>query len=110
MKTIHNQKLVYITKEPNATMTAIEDKHNDSDYFKLIEESCNRPTNPQLGFTYDDIKSIDRVKKAIKAAKKEVMSVEDKDFDFIKSRVETKSWASSSIEIADFVDYIKGIK
>ena len=109
MKSIENKKLTYVTKEVNQQAMRLVEVTNNSTYFELIYGACNRPTNPQGGFTYEEIKSIDRVKNALKSDL-ESADVEDADFEFIKNRVSTNHWTSSSIEIADFIDYIKDIK
>jgi len=108
MKTIDNKKVSYITKEPNKEMTQLVDVINDTDYFKLIEECCNRATNPQQGFTYDDIKSIDRVKTTLKDAPGSV-DFEDNDVSFIKGRVSTFTWRVADIQFVEFMDYIKNL-
>lgn len=109
MKTIENKEITYVVKEPNERMTELIDVEKRTSYFNLIDESCNRPANPQAGFTYDEIKSIDRVKSVINAAMGPVRQFEDADYEFIKSRLEGRYWPSSSISIVEFVDYIKGI-
>ena len=110
MKTVNDKKIVYTAKKVDETGTKIIDDAVQTSYFQLIEDCCNRPSNPQAGFTYDDIKSIDKVKTAIKDAKDNVASFEDSEFSFIKGRVETFTWRVADIEFVKFVDYIKEIK
>lgn len=111
MKTINNKSVSYITKEPNKEMTQLVDVINDTSYFKLIEECCNRATNPQAGFTYDDIKNIYRVKTMLTQAKDSVDSVifEDSDVSFIQGRVASFTWRVADIQFVEFMDYIKGL-
>jgi hypothetical protein len=110
MKIINDKHIVYISKGIDKTGTKIIDEPVETSYFKMIEECCNRPGSPQSGFTYDEMKSIDRVKTSINNAEKGVANFEDSDFSFIKSRVETNTWRVASIEFINFVDYIKEIK
>lgn len=107
---IKNKNFSFLTKVPNFKNSELVDKINETDYFKLIIDSCNKPSDPQKGFSYDDIKSIDRVRVAISKAKKEVALFEDADFDFIKKQTANQGWISSDIGFASFMDYISNAK
>lgn len=108
MITVENKDVKYILKQPNAEMTALIDKEEETNYLKLIIECCNKPSDPKLGFSYDDIKQIDRVRKAIDSDSKEA-EFEDADFAFIKSNVINRKWPTSDIQFVEFVDYIKNL-
>jgi len=109
MKTIENKKITYVTKEVNRALMTLEDFTHESCYFDLIYGACNRPSTAQSGFTYEEIKSIDRVKNALKPDS-DSAEIEDADFEFAKNRISTNHWTSSSVSIADFIDYIKDLK
>lgn len=108
MKTINNKKVSYVTKEWGDT--GIVDKVNDTDYFEMIKDCCNKPGDPKSGFTYSDIKSIDKVVKALSKAKANKVEVEDADLEFIKTKIDPHPWRVADIQFVEFVDYIKGIK
>lgn len=110
MKTVTNKKISFVTQTLNESKTDLVDTIKELDYASLIETCCNKASNPQVGFTYDEIKSIDRVKKAIKNKKEEVIEFEDADFDFVKKQVSTQTWTFAEIQLVEFMDYIKDLK
>jgi hypothetical protein len=109
MKTITNKALTYIGKDWNENFTKLVDKPYETSYFELIEECCNRPSNSQQGFSYNDIKNIDRIKTALKD-KTTTAELEDADFEFLQKQVSTFTWKVADIQFVEFMDYIKEIK
>lgn len=79
-------------------------------YSDLIMICVKRPSNPQIGFSYDEIKSIDRVKKAIDEQKQEQIELHEVDYDFLKSKVDSMSWGLPAIEFVEFREFIKDVK
>lgn len=80
-------------------------------YGKLIMDCSDRASNPQAGFTTDDIRKITKVEKVIKThEEQEQIKMEDADFEFVKERVSTMNWKFRKIELVEFVDYIKSLK
>lgn len=110
MKTVENKKFSYSYKEWDEEISKIVEKPKEVSYFQLINECVNKPSvqsqNPQ--FTYDDIVSIDRVKKALEG-KIDTVEFEDEDFKFIQKQVANTTWAISKYEFVEFMDYIKSV-
>jgi hypothetical protein len=107
MKTVNNKDITYTVKDWNDTFTKVVDKPMLSSYFELIADCCKAPI--QGGYSYDDIKSIDRVIQALKD-KNESAEFEDGDFTFVQGKVTTYKWSVPEPQFIEFVDYIKGIK
>jgi hypothetical protein len=109
MKTLSNKAVTYIGKDWNDNYTKLVDKPYETSYFEMIEECCNRPSQPQQGFSYDDIKKIDRIKNALKD-KITTADLEDADFEFLQKQVATFTWKVADIQFVEFMDYIKDLK
>ena len=89
---------------------AIKEIELQTTYFELIYGACKRPSDPQSGFTWDDIEKINRVKDYYDAAKeKDEVSVEDADINFIVSRVKSNKWNSIDKKLLDFKKYIESL-
>lgn len=119
MKTIQNRKASVEVIGLNVfNQPARDEKGNeitkivDYSYGELILLSIKRPDNPQTGYSYDEIKQIDRVKIAIDKIEKDVQEiiVEDSDYEFIKKKVGTMTWGVPSIEFLNFKEFIDSIK
>lgn len=108
MKTIQNKTITYIGKGPDEHFIKIVDIPTETDYFKLILESCS--IQKQGGFSYEELKKINRVDNVLKDSDKLAAQFEDADFEFIKECVGKRTWNLPDIQFADFVDYIKEIK
>jgi len=107
MKTVKNKKISFVTQVADGGK--LVDKINETDYFELIDICCNKPTDPQARFTYDDIKNIDKVKKALAEKKEEEVQFEDADFEFVKKQVANQHWNVADIQFVEFMDYIKSV-
>lgn len=82
----------------------------ETTYFELIYGACKRPSDPQSGFTWDDIENINRVKDYYDASKdKDIISIDDADLNFIIERVKTNKWNSMDKKLLDFKKYIEGL-
>lgn len=111
MKTVVNKHISFPVKDWNDTFTALVDKTKETSYFQLIEDCVNKPSaaSQQAQFSYNDIVSIHRVKKALEG-KSDIVEFEDSDFEFIQKQVAATTWSMSRYEFVEFMDYIKGIK
>lgn len=108
-KTIENKK-VTIKIEGLSESGALKEISTDATYMELIYVACKRPTNPQGGFTWDDIEKINRIKDYYEKSKNEtVVSVEDADLIFIIDRVKTNTWNSFDVTLLDFKKYIESL-
>lgn len=107
MKTVTNKKVAYTGKDWNEAFTKVVDVIIETDYFKLILDCCK--SVPQGGYSYDDIKSIDRVVAALKD-KTDSTEFEDSDFTFIQTKVSGFKWAVYDSQFGEFMDYIKDLK
>ena len=111
MRTIKDIKITYVTKVWNADKTLIIDKVNESSYSKEILSSIKKPLNANSGgFSYEDIKSIDRVEKAFSKIAEGEVKVEEPEYEFIKKHLENQTWITPSIEFVNLIDYIKNLK
>ena len=82
----------------------------ETTYFELIYGACKRPTDPQSGFSWEDIEKINRVKNYYEESKeKEEVLVEDADISFIVNRIKTNKWNSIDVKLLDFKKYIEGL-
>ncbi len=105
MKTIENKKVVInvqISSEGNLSTVAVPQS-----YAELIFSACKRPSRPDQGYSYDELKSIGKIDDVTtKGLKAEILEFEDSDFDFVKERVKTMSWNIYDKELINFVTYI----
>lgn len=108
MKTVNNQKVTYIVKEPDENFTRIIDKSIETDYFQIILESC--AAQMEGGFHYDIIKKINRVEVVINKSDGFTAQFEDSDFEFVKERISKRKWRVPDIQFVEFMDYISNIK
>lgn len=82
----------------------------ETTYFELIYGACKRPSDPQSGFTWDDIEKINRVKEYYDNSKeKEDVMVDDADINFIISRVKSNKWNSIDKKLLDFKKYLESL-
>lgn len=107
MKAVLNEKATFnvpsgMNENGKQAFHVIEKKYSD-----LIIDACNRASDPQKGFTYDDMEKIDRVKKAVAGEKEGVISLEDADYAFVKQRVDTMVWAFNDMEFVNFRNKIR---
>lgn len=80
-------------------------------YGKLILDCSDRASNPQTGFSTDEIRKINKIEKVVKTHEdKEHLKFEDADFEFLKEKVSTMTWRFRKTELVEFVDYIKSLK
>ena len=110
MVTIENKKFTI-------QVDAINEKNEsiifplEINYGKLIMDCSDKASNPQTGFTTEDIRRITKVEKVINTYKdKEQIKMEDADFELVKERVSKMTWKFRKIEFVEFVDYIKSLK
>lgn len=88
----------------------IEEMPLETTYFELIYGACKRPSNPQSGYSWDDIEKINRVKDYYEQSKGvDVVSIEDADVDFIVERVKTNTWNTFDKNLLHFKKYIDSI-
>lgn len=110
MKTIENKKISITVKVMSADNQSVVDSVQELTYSKLISECCNKASDPKAGFSYNDIKSIDRVKTALAAEKDGLIDFEDADYEFVKDKVINERWLIADMQFIEFVDYIKDLK
>ncbi len=90
---------------------ALKEISLETTYFELIYGACKRPSDPQSGFTWDDIEKINRIREYYEKSKEaNTVSVEDADIDFIISRVKSNKWNSIDVKLLDFKKYIEALK
>lgn len=107
-KKVENKKVI-ITFE-QYTAKGIQEVQTETNYFELIYGACKRPSNPQSGYSWDDIEKINRVKDYYEQSKGvDVVSIEDADVDFIVERVKTNTWNTFDKNLLDFKKYIDSI-
>lgn len=111
MKKLENKTiLLKIDKYIHETRELVEEKVSQT-YMELIFGACNRPTNPQGGYTWNDIEKISRIEKYSKDAKPDdIIEIEDADFDFIKSRIMSNVWGTSDSKLLEFKNDLDSIK
>lgn len=79
----------------------------ETSYFELIYGACKRPSNPQAGYSWEDIEKINRVKEYYESSKDaQEVSVEDADISFIIERVKSNTWNTFDKTLLDFKKYI----
>ena len=79
----------------------------ETSYFELIYGACKRPSNPQAGYSWEDIEKINRVKEYYESSKDaQEVSVEDADISFIVERVKSNTWNTFDKTLLDFKKYI----
>lgn len=105
MKKIENKKVKIAVEQWNHVKGSYEVELETS-YMDLIMGACKRPSNPQLGYSWDDIEKINRIKK-LHEDNSEVINVEDSDFQFIIDRVRTNSWTSIDENLLEFKKYLE---
>lgn len=111
MKKLENKTITlkvdrYITE----TKQIVEEEISQT-YMELIFSSCNRPSNPHGGYTWDDIEKISRIENYLKKSKDaDFIEIEDADFDFIKSRILTNIWGTADRRLLDFKKDLENIK
>lgn len=92
MKTIEN-KLVTVNGK-------------DVTYADLTKEHLKAA--PQGGFTYDLMAKVGRVLPKLEAGG-ETIELEDADFEFLKEKITTTTWAFYDVEFVKMIDYIKSL-
>lgn len=104
-KKVENKKIT-ITFE-RVGQNGIEQLPVETTYFELIYGACKRPSNPQSGYSWDDIEKINRVKEYYEGSKDaQEVSVEDADINFIVERVKSNTWNTFDKTLLDFKKYI----
>jgi hypothetical protein len=105
-KKVENKKITISFERVG--QNGLEELPVETTYFELIYGACKRPSNPQSGYSWDDIEKINRVKDYFDKSKdvKEV-SVEDADISFIVERVKTNTWNTFDKNLLDFKKYIE---
>ena len=107
MKKLVNKPLTYAIKEPDPSFMKMIDKEKKSSYFEIILEMCERPANLQTGFSYSEIKTIDRIRTALHG--KDEAEIEESDFEYLKPRIENWGWSTPNIQFVQLTDYIKSL-
>ena len=104
-KKVENKKITISFERVG--QTGLEELPVETTYFELIYGACKRPSNPQSGYSWDDIEKINRVKEYFEKSKdtKDV-SVEDADISFIVERVKSNTWNTFDKTLLDFKKYI----
>lgn len=116
MKTINNEKISFEAQATTINGVPLFNADGtdlmrviESSYAKLIMDCIKRPSS-NAGFTYDEIESISKVKKAIAEEKEGQISLEDADFNFVKVKVASMTWGVPSEEFLKFKKYIESVK
>jgi hypothetical protein len=104
-KKVENKKITISFERVG--QNGLEELPVETTYFELIYGACKRPSNPQSGYSWDDIEKINRVKEYFEKSKdtKDV-SVEDADISFIVERVKSNTWNTFDKTLLDFKKYI----
>ena len=104
-KKVENKKITISFERVG--QNGLEELPVETTYFELIYNACKRPSNPQSGYSWDDIEKINRVKEYFEKSKdtKDV-SVEDADISFIIERVKSNTWNTFDKTLLDFKKYI----
>ena len=88
------------------TNKTVELLGKDVTYAELLR-ACN-DVAPEKGWTNSEQKKSLRVDTALDKAT-DTIELEDADFDYIKPKVSTMTWALKSQVLVDFTDYIEGL-
>ena len=104
-KKVENKKITISFERVG--QNGLEELPVETTYFELIYGACKRPSNPQSGYSWDDIEKINRVKEYFEKSKdtKDV-SVEDADISFIVERVKSNPCNTFDKTLLDFKKYI----
>ena len=104
-KKVENKKITISFERVG--QNGLEELPVETTYFELIYGACKRPSNPQSGYSWDDIEKINRVKEYFEKSKdtKDV-SVEDADISFIVERVKSNTWNTFDKTLLDLKKYI----
>ena len=104
-KKVENKKITISFERVG--QNGLEELPVETTYFKLIYGACKRPSNPQSGYSWDDIEKINRVKEYFEKSKDaQEVSVEDADISFIVERVKSNTWNTFDKTLLDFKKYI----
>lgn len=108
-KKVENRKVV-ISIEQFVPLKGLQDVETETTYFELIYGACKRPSDPQSGYTWDDIEKINRIKEYYEKSKdNSEINVEDADYEFIMSRIKTNKWNTIDKNLLDFKKYMENI-
>lgn len=104
-KKVENKKITISFERVG--QNGLEELPVETTYFELIYGACKRPSNPQSGYSWDDIEKINRVKEYFEKSKDaQEVSVEDADISFIVERVKSNTWNTFDKTLLDFKKYI----
>lgn len=104
-KKVENKKITISFERVG--QNGLEELPVETTYFELIYGACKRPSNPQSGYSWDDIEKINRVKDYFEKSKDaQEVSVEDADISFIVERVKSNTWNTFDKTLLDFKKYI----
>lgn len=78
------------------------------DYRSIIEQAIRVPLDRQNGATIDEMRKGIRVLDALDAAQDEVLTLEDADWEFLKTKVEKMPWSQVDRRFVQFYDDIIG--
>lgn len=104
-KKVENKKITISFERVG--QNGLEELPVETTYFELIYGACKKPSNPQSGYSWDDIEKINRVKEYFEKSKNtKDVSVEDADISFIVERVKSNTWNTFDKTLLDFKKYI----
>lgn len=112
MKTIENKKIA-VAKESIIMDQGkiVSDTKSDSISYAELIDICIK-VSPPGGLSYDAMKKISRVEPGVGKENRdvEVIELEDADFDFVKEKVKSMTWAFYHKEFVNFQEYIEQLK
>lgn len=95
--------------DPRFPLGTAEYEANRVDYRSVIEQAIRVPLDRQTGATIDEMRKGIRVLDALDATNgDDVLTLEDADWEFLKSKVERMPWAMVDRRFVEFYDDIVG--
>jgi hypothetical protein len=92
--------------DPRFSVGMPEYEPNRVDYRDIIENAIRIPLDRQSGATIDEMRKGIRILDALDAAQQDVLSLEDADWEFLKSKVERFPWGGTDRRFVQFYDDI----
>lgn len=101
-------KRIYLRSIPDPRFSpgTPEYEANRVDYRSLIEQGVRVPLDRQNGATIDEMRKSIRVLDALDASQDGVLSLEDADWEFLKTKVERMPWTMVDRRFVTFHDEI----